>query len=141
MSEIVPVEQCDREAAAALIAAAPMVDNVDIIKLAGADDSGFVQAFARHRLAALSQSARPVASEGEAVEHVAQAIFDAIDPLSGDTIGTVIHMSDHLFWDDDVKGKTDLECQIDAVKTVCRAAAEAALRAIATSEHKEADHG
>jgi hypothetical protein len=49
------VTQADREAAAALIEARPLVDNTDIIKHAGADDSGFVQAFARHRSEAVEE--------------------------------------------------------------------------------------
>jgi len=53
------VTQEDREAAASLIAARPLADNVDIIRHAGADDGGFVQAFARHRIA----SSRPVKSD------------------------------------------------------------------------------
>jgi hypothetical protein len=70
------------------------------------------------------------------VEKAAQAIYDAVDPLSGDTIGTVIHMSDHLFWDDNLEGGTDLEQQIAAVKIVCRAAAEAALTAFLASKEQ-----
>jgi hypothetical protein len=43
------VTQEDREAAAAIIKARPMVENCDIISHGGADDGAFVQAFARHR--------------------------------------------------------------------------------------------
>jgi len=66
---------------------------------------------------------------GKLVEQVAEAIYSADEPLSGDTIGAVIHMSDHLFYDS-IEGKTDLECQIAAVKIICRAAAKAATAAM-----------
>lgn len=52
--ELVEVTQTDRNAAAALIKARPLVENADIILHAGADDGAFVQAFARHRIEALS---------------------------------------------------------------------------------------
>lgn len=67
----------------------------------------------------------------ENVEKAARAIYDAEDPLSGDHIATVLHLSDHLFWDsvgdDSMK---DVDCQLEAVRIICRAAARAALASI-----------
>lgn len=66
------------------------------------------------------------------IERVAKAIYDATDPLSGDPIATLIHVSDHLFWDgvDPEKEMTDLERQLEGVRIVCRTAATAALKAL-----------
>ena len=64
------------------------------------------------------------------VERVARAIFDKTEPLSGDAIGTVIHMSEHLFWDDRLPGNTDIDRQLAAVRIICKEAANAALAAI-----------
>jgi len=61
----------------------------------------------------------------------AKAIYDAIDPLSGDPIATVIHMSDHLFWDDRLPGATDIERQLAAVRLICRIAACVVLETVA----------
>jgi len=76
------------------------------------------------------------------IERVAKAIYDATDPLSGDPIATLVHVSDHLFWDgvDPEKEMTDLERQLEGVRIVCRAAAIAALKALRepTSEMVEA---
>ena len=66
------------------------------------------------------------------VERCAKAIYDATDPLSGDPIATLIHVSDHLFWDgvQPDKEMTDIERQLEAVQEVCRAAARAAINAL-----------
>lgn len=66
------------------------------------------------------------------VEKLARAIYDATDPLGGDPIATLIHVSDHLFWDgvQPDKEMTDLERQLSAVQEVCRSAARAALKAL-----------
>ncbi len=86
-------------------------------------------------LAYRDQVRREVVGEAS-VEKAAQAIYDAIDPLSGDHIATVIHMSDHLFWDGVGAGSelTDIERQLEAVRIICRAAAVAALSAAAPGE-------
>lgn len=64
------------------------------------------------------------------IEKLARAVYDAEDPLSGDTIATVIHMSDHLFWDDTLSGESDTDRQLEAVRIICRAAARAVLQAL-----------
>lgn len=51
---------------------------------------------------------------------VAEALWNAIDSRSGDPIGVVIHMSDHLF-------PREGEGEIDAAKGVCRDIADAAI--------------
>jgi len=74
---------------------------------------------------------------GKLVELAAQAIYEAIDPHSGDTIATVIHNSDHLFWESAEDNDADLAKQLEAVKEICRVAAQAALdvaRAQASSD-------
>jgi hypothetical protein len=60
-----------------------------------------------------------------AEDRAAKAIYDAVEPLSGDHIATVIHMSDHLFWHE-LPGETDIESQLAAVRLICRVAARAA---------------
>jgi len=61
----ITITQADREAAARLVQAAPLVDNPDIIRLGGADDSGFVQAFAAHRLSAIEEAANVAEQQSE----------------------------------------------------------------------------
>lgn len=75
--------------------------------------------------------AAPFADDIE--DRAAKAVYDAIEPLSGDPIGVVIHMSDHLFWHD-LPGSIDLESQLAAVRVICRVAAAAAIRSIDTGE-------
>lgn len=58
-------------------------------------------------------------------DRAAKAIYDAEDPLSGDPIGVVIHLSDHLFLDDRLPGETGIEKQLAAVRVICRVAARA----------------
>jgi hypothetical protein len=84
----VVVTQEAREAAAALIAARPLVENPDIIMYGGADDGGFVQAFARFeheiRLSTLSEKTKAVEEAWHTVDdpdtpaacHVLAARFD-----------------------------------------------------------------
>lgn len=83
-------------------------------------------------------TAVPAGETGDKVAEVVRAIYDAVDPLSGDSVGTVIHLSDHLFWDDRVPGDTDIERQLEAVRIVCRAAATAAIAAL-THREEEAE--
>lgn len=81
MTEVV-VTQADRDAAAALIDARPMVENPDIIRHGGADDGGFVQAFARHRIEATTAYQGRV----ERLEEALKADLVWLDALSQDTI-------------------------------------------------------
>lgn len=63
------------------------------------------------------------------VELVAEAIYDAVDTISGDTIATVISMSSHLFETID-DGETEVEAVLRATMSVCRDAARAAIAAL-----------
>jgi len=83
-------------------------------------DSGAVEAMA----APFSESVPDIA---------AKAVYDAVDPLSGDHIATVIHMSEHLFWDNQMPGDTDIERQLAAVRVICRVAVDATLDALAAN--------
>lgn len=62
-------------------------------------------------------------------EIVAQAIYDAVDTISGDTVATVISMSSHLFETID-DGETEVEAVLRATMSVCRDAARAAIAAL-----------
>ncbi|MBO9602583.1 MAG: hypothetical protein J7496_08755 [Novosphingobium sp.] len=64
------VTQGDREAAAALIVAAPIVENPGIIRFRGADDGGFVQAFRNHRL----RSVAPLEAENARLREALSSI-------------------------------------------------------------------
>lgn len=64
------------------------------------------------------------------VERVGKAIYDAVEPLSGDPIAVVLHLSEHLFWDDRLPGATDVEQQLAAVRIICETAAAAAIAAM-----------
>jgi len=68
-------------------------------------------------------------NKGDLVEKVARAIYDATDPLSGDPVAVVIHMSDLLHWEGVASGQMmpDIERQKLAIMEVCRAAATAAI--------------
>lgn len=63
------------------------------------------------------------------IEAVAQAIYDADDTQSGDTVGTVIYSSTHLF---EVigGGETERDAMLRATMIVCRDAARAAIAAL-----------
>ena len=56
-------------------------------------------------------------------DEVAEAVWNAIDSRSGDPVGVVIHMSDHLF-------PREGEGEIDAAKGVCRDIAEAVVEVV-----------
>lgn len=79
-----------------------------------------VEAAFKTRLQRIEGLALPVPKQTEAIESVARAIFDAVDPLSGDQIGTTLHESQY------VRGDT-LPEQIEQVMRICRSAARAAL--------------
>jgi hypothetical protein len=93
----VQVTQDDREAAAALIKARPIVENYDIILLGGADDGAFVQAFVRHRLATASEPTRevptaPAESERDAVMAEREAcaqVAEGFDDGATDNLASV----------------------------------------------------
>lgn len=72
----------------------------------------------------------PIEGRDADVERVSKAIYDAVEPLSGDPIAVVLHNSDHLFWDDRLPGDTDVERQLAAVRIICDTAARAALQAL-----------
>lgn len=57
------------------------------------------------------------------IERIAKAISDAIDPTSGDPIGVTFHHSEF------VEGETMQE-QLEQVKSICLAAARAAIEAM-----------
>lgn len=57
------------------------------------------------------------------IERIAKAIGDAIDPTSGDPIGVTFHHSEF------VEGETMQE-QLEQVKSICLAAARAAIEAM-----------
>jgi len=57
------------------------------------------------------------------IERIAKAISDAIDPTSGDPIGVTFHHSEF------VEGETIQE-QLEQVKSICLAAARAAIEAM-----------
>lgn len=64
------------------------------------------------------------------VEKTAKAIYDGLDPLSGDSIGTVIVASEHLFPNHEhLKGNSSSKAHQLAAMDVCRAAARAAVDA------------
>lgn len=71
------------------------------------------------------------------IETVAQAIYDAVDTISGDTIATVVSMSDHLFEIID-DGETEVEAVLRATMSVCRDAARAAIAALDKARGDEA---
>jgi hypothetical protein len=63
------------------------------------------------------------------VEKAARALYDATDSQSGDTIGTVIWNSEHLFYDT-VEGEAIVDKARRACMPVCRDAVRAVLQAI-----------
>lgn len=67
------------------------------------------------------------------VEAGGKAVFDAIDPNTGDTIGTTIHMSVEMAY-----GDGEIEQQLVAVHKTCRAAFTAALQAIEAAGYRVA---
>jgi hypothetical protein len=67
------------------------------------------------------------------VEAVARAIYDAEDTQSGDTIGTVIWNSEHLFYDT-VEGEEIVDTARRASMPTCRDAARAAIEAITRTD-------
>lgn len=70
---------------------------------------------------------RPMIDE-RALEAAARAIYDAPDTQSGDHVGTVIWMSEHLFYDD-VDGEPVRDKAWRACQPVCMDAAQAAITA------------
>lgn len=70
-------------------------------------------------------------SDSEMIENVAKAIYGATDPLSGDTIATVIIASEHLFpGRQHTEGNSLSKAYQLAAMDVCRAAARAAIEVI-----------
>jgi hypothetical protein len=63
------------------------------------------------------------------VERIAEAIYDARDTQSGDTIGTVIWNSEHLFYET-IDGEEIVERARRVCMPVCRDAARAAIAAL-----------
>lgn len=57
-------------------------------------------------------------------EKVARAIYDAIDPNSGDSIATTIHLTEHI------PPHGTVAEQLEQVMNTCRAAADAAIAAM-----------
>ncbi len=76
---------------------------------------------------ALARLCAPSLDEAN-VERVAQAIYDAPDSQSGDTVGTVIFNSTHLFCSTD--GEEIMDIARRATMPVCRDAARAAITAM-----------
>jgi hypothetical protein len=70
------------------------------------------------------------------VEAVARAIYDAPDTQSGDTIGTVIWNSDHLFYETQ-DGEEIVDRAWRVCAPVCRDAAKAAIAAMGVSGEVE----
>jgi hypothetical protein len=64
----------------------------------------------------------------EMIERVARAIYDAPDSQSGDTVGTVIWNSEHLFYETK-DGEEVAETARRVTMGVCRDAARAAITA------------
>lgn len=63
------------------------------------------------------------------IEKAARALYDAPDSQSGDTIGTVIWNSEHLFYET-VEGEEIVDTARRASMPVCRDAVRAVLQAI-----------
>lgn len=63
------------------------------------------------------------------IERAAEALYDAPDTTSGDTIGTVIWNSEHLFYET-VEGEEIVDLARRASMPVCRDAVRAVLQAI-----------
>lgn len=88
----------------------------------------------RKAVAAFATPTPPIEGRDADVERVSKAIYDAVEPLSGDPIAVVLHNSDHLFWDDRLPGNNDIERQLAAVRIICDTAARAALQALGERE-------
>jgi hypothetical protein len=73
---------------------------------------------------------------GEVVEVVAKAIYDAPDEQSGDTVGTVIWNSEHLFYET-IDGEEIVDKARRASMPVCRSAARAAIAALSAPRPDE----
>lgn len=67
-------------------------------------------------------------------ERVARAIYDAPDSQSGDSVGTVIWSSEHLFFDS-VGGEEIVDTAWRASMPVCLSAADAAIAAVLNAMH------
>jgi hypothetical protein len=91
----------------------------------------------RIRLSSTPAADRNAALEEADIERVAAAIYDAPDSQSGDTIGTVIWNSEHLFYET-VEGEEIVDTARRASMPVCRDAARAVIRALASTPSTEA---
>lgn len=106
--------------------------------LAGAAYTGDVSGVGRSALArwrkALAAPTPAGSAEALLREAVAQAVYDAECPLSGDQIATLIHHSEHVQVHDGDKGLGD-------VWRVCFAIADAVLAALAAAPQPEPEAG
>lgn len=88
--------------------------------------------FSHHADAIAAWNTRATPANGEQVERVAQAIFDAIDPTSGDPIGVLLHAHNPF-----INGNAPLADQIAEARTIAVAAAQAAIAAATLSTPTE----
>lgn len=144
MSEIVPVEQCDREAAAlareweysALGYSVKTLETPTEMRNGHRDFDPLVQSYAKHRLTALSQSARPVVSEWEVIAALDER-NEYLAQLGGCGDGHCIVVKPK-----GMHTNGGCRCWLDGFKMQRYAYANNKFAdAIATLQHKEADHG
>lgn len=74
-----------------------------------------------------------MSEDRELIERVAKAIYDAEDTQSGDTVGTVIWNSEHLFYET-LEGEEVADTALRVTMGVCRDAARAAIASLAKQE-------